>query len=115
MAATDYPEPQAALMDGMRATALLDEGCPSFRKENQSMIELKPCPHCGKKVDYAYNLDLEPYGIHCANCHMIVRFTRVKRPEKNEIFEHVLTDLAVRWNNRTEDSDGREKVPEANL
>ena len=66
------------------------------------MIELKPCPHCGKKVDFAYDLELEPYGIHCPTCHMVVRFTRVKPAAKNEIFERVMSDIAVRWNERKE-------------
>ena len=66
------------------------------------MTELKPCPHCGSKVDYAYNLDLIPYGIQCAKCHMIVRFTRVKKPGLHDPFETVMTDIATYWNERKE-------------
>lgn len=67
------------------------------------MIELKPCPFCGKRVDYAYNMELEPYGIHCPNCHMIVRYSRVQAPRLHESFERVMSDIAVRWNDRTEE------------
>lgn len=66
------------------------------------MIELKTCPFCGSAVDYAYNLELEPYGIHCSRCHAVVRFTRVRPIQKNEIFERVMSDIAAKWNRRQE-------------
>ena len=64
------------------------------------MIELQPCPHCGNKVDYAYDLDLEPYGVHCVKCHMIVTYSRVKPLRSTEPFERIMDDIAVRWNRR---------------
>ena len=63
-------------------------------------LDLKPCPLCGKPVDYAIDIDMNPYGIHCVNCHMIVRFTRVKTPSLHEPYERVLYDIAARWNRR---------------
>lgn len=65
------------------------------------MIELKPCPHCGKKVQYAYDVDMEPYGIHCLNCHMVAKFYRVEPPSMREPYERVMSDIAVRWNERS--------------
>lgn len=64
------------------------------------MVDLKACPFCGCKVDYAYNLELEPYGVHCPRCHMVVRFSRVKPVMKGEIYERVMSDIATRWNRR---------------
>ena len=68
------------------------------------MMKLKPCPHCGKPVDYAYNMELEPYGVHCVNCHMIVRYSRVDPPKPHEIYERVMAEIAVRWNRRAEET-----------
>lgn len=64
------------------------------------MIELKTCPFCGCKVDYAYNMGLEPYGVHCSRCHMVVKFSRVKPIQKGEVYERVMSDIATRWNRR---------------
>ena len=65
------------------------------------MITLKPCPFCGRKVDYNYNIDLELDGVHCMACHMIIRFSRVKaRP--SDKYEVVMEQIAERWNRRTE-------------
>lgn len=69
------------------------------------MIKLKECPFCGKPVDYAYNLDMEPYGVHCVNCHMVVKFSRVKPIKADEIFERIMADIAVRWNRRAGESE----------
>lgn len=64
------------------------------------MIDLKECPLCGNKVDYAYDLDLEPYAIHCHSCHMLVKFTQVKPLRNHEPFERIMSDIAYRWNKR---------------
>ena len=64
------------------------------------MVDLKVCPFCGCKVDYAYNLELEPYGVHCPRCHMVVRFSRVKPIQKGEVYERVMSDIATKWNRR---------------
>lgn len=66
------------------------------------MNDLKPCPHCGNKVDYAYDLELIPYGIHCPHCHMIVKFTRVAKPAANETMGSVMASISAKWNKRTE-------------
>ena len=63
--------------------------------------ELSPCPFCGNRVDYAYDLELTPYGVHCSTCHMIARFTRVKRPGLHESFGATMASIRSRWNRRT--------------
>ena len=64
------------------------------------MMELKPCPFCGGKVDFNYNVELEPNGIHCIRCHMHAVFYRVKPARPREIYERVLNDYAEAWNRR---------------
>lgn len=64
---------------------------------------LKPCPFCGNKtVHYVYNIEMEPDGITCFNCHVIVRFPRIK--EKGERFEVAMGKMADIWNQREGDS-----------
>lgn len=65
------------------------------------VIDLKPCPHCGKKVDYAYNLELIPYGVHCVNCHAVTTYSRVKA-KKSDTFEMIMSQIATRWNRRVD-------------
>ena len=64
------------------------------------MIELKPCPFCGNNVRYNINMDMEPDGIWCGHCKMIVRFTRVKPAQKGETFGDVQNRIADCWNRR---------------
>ena len=63
------------------------------------MPELKPCPLCGGKVKFNYNIDFEPDSIACNACHMFVRFSRI-RVKGNEKFEVVLKKMAEAWNRR---------------
>lgn len=63
------------------------------------MTDLKPCPFCGEKVSYNFNADFEPDGIVCANCHIIVRFMRIK-VKNNEKFEIAMDRMAWIWNER---------------
>ena len=64
------------------------------------MNELKPCPFCGNKVDYNHDLNMEPHGVWCKHCKMIVRFTRVKAIQRGETFGDVERRIAERWNRR---------------
>lgn len=58
------------------------------------------CPFCGKPVHYVYNADLEPDGIACFNCHIVVRFPRIHvRPFDK--FEVAMGEMAEIWNRRT--------------
>lgn len=67
------------------------------------MTELKPCPFCGNAVRYSHNIELEPDGVCCGKCRMIVRFTSVKPIQKGEKFGDVYNRIAERWNRRTSD------------
>lgn len=71
------------------------------------MIELRPCPFCGGKVHYNYNINLEPDGVTCAHCMMIVRFARVKPIQKGESYGDVQKRIADCWNKREGTQDGR--------
>ena len=64
------------------------------------MIDLKPCPFCGGKVDFMYNAELLPSGIHCVRCHMLAGFYRVKPPKPHEPYERALSEYAEAWNAR---------------
>lgn len=68
--------------------------------------ELKKCPLCGNNVQYNINIAMEPDGIWCGYCKMLVRFTRVKPIQKGETFGDVQKRIAERWNRRiTDDPD----------
>lgn len=64
--------------------------------------KLKPCPFCGSKmVRYVWNIDMEPDGITCYDCHIVVRFSRITvRPR--EYFEVAMGKMADIWNRRAE-------------
>jgi len=64
------------------------------------VIELKPCPFCGGKVDFMYDAEFLPSGIHCIKCHMLAGFYRVKPPKPHEPYERVLNEFAEAWNRR---------------
>ena len=62
------------------------------------MEDLRECPFCGKKPSYNFNANFEPDGIVCANCHIIVRFMRIK--VGNDRFERAMDEMAWVWNER---------------
>lgn len=70
------------------------------------MDELKPCPFCGKDVQYNISMEMEPIGVYCKTCHAVIRFTRVKPIQKGENFGDVYKRIAERWNRRAGDSNG---------
>lgn len=61
--------------------------------------KLKPCPFCGSEVQINFNIDFEPDGIRCDECHMIVRYPRIK-PKAREPFGACMDAMAERWNRR---------------
>ncbi len=66
------------------------------------MRELKPCPFCGEKVRFTYNIEFEPDGIMCATCHTVMRFIRI-RAKSGEKFEVAMNKMAEIWNRRAKD------------
>lgn len=73
--------------------------------KGESMNELKECPFCGNEVRYAFNLEMNPYGVVCSRCHMVVSYTRINPPKPHEKFERVLGEIAEAWNRR--DGEGK--------
>lgn len=64
------------------------------------MVDLKPCPFCGgRRVDFAHNIEMEPDGIICFNCHIVVRYPR-DHVKGGERFEAVMSRMAKIWNTR---------------
>lgn len=63
------------------------------------MDKLKPCPFCGKEVRFNHNAELVPDGIYCPNCHMLVRFTRI-RVSNSERIGVTMDKIADQWNRR---------------
>ena len=67
----------------------------------RGMIELKPCPFCGGKAQYNFDMQLEPIGVFCPACHVVVRFARIK-PMGKRTAGSVMDEIAEAWNRRTE-------------
>ena len=65
------------------------------------MDDLKTCPFCCGRVSFAYNAELIPYGIKCANCHFVLSFTRIKLG-RNETFGELQARMAEVWNRRAD-------------
>ena len=67
------------------------------KNDTKDPTRMEPCPVCGRPVSYVYNADLEPSGIACMNCHIVVRFPCIHvRP-----FEVAMGEMAEIWNRRT--------------
>lgn len=63
---------------------------------------LKSCPFCGNKtVHFVYNIEMEPDGITCFTCHIIVRYPRI-HVRGGERFEVVMNRMAEAWNRRSQ-------------
>ncbi len=64
------------------------------------MSELKRCPFCGESKAYiVYNIEMEPDGIACHTCHIVIRFPRIK-VRGGEKFEIAINKMAEVWNRR---------------
>ncbi len=63
-------------------------------------IELKPCPFCGGKAQFMYNIDCEPDGILCRKCQYVMRFLRIHHKPK-DTFGETMEKMAEVWNRRT--------------
>lgn len=66
----------------------------------QAEPKLKPCPFCGSVVHFNYNGELEPDGIRCEKCKMLVRYYRIK-VNPGEKFSVCMEKLTEAWNRRT--------------
>ncbi|WP_205838925.1 Lar family restriction alleviation protein [Bilifractor porci] len=64
---------------------------------------LKPCPFCGESKEYiVYNIEMEPDGITCPVCHIVVRFPHIK-VKGGEKFEVAIGKMTDAWNRRAEE------------
>lgn len=64
------------------------------------MTELKPCPFCGGKVEFNFNIELEPDGVRCARCKYILRYPSIRVKKSTEPFSVVMDKMADKWNTR---------------
>lgn len=64
------------------------------------VIILEPCPFCGGKVDFSFNIELEPDGIRCGRCKFILRYPRIRITKNTEPFSVVMDKMANEWNKR---------------
>lgn len=61
---------------------------------------LKPCPFCGRDGAYiVHNIEMEPDGITCPTCHIIIRFPRIK-VKNGERFGVAMGKMTEAWNRR---------------
>lgn len=67
-----------------------------------SEIKLKPCPFCGGKVDFNYNMNLEPDGIRCMKCRYVLKYMRIRVEKSTEPYRIVMNKMATEWNRRAE-------------
>lgn len=63
--------------------------------------ELKPCPFCGGDVKYNFNIELEPDGIYCLHCHVMLKFPKVIS-RNCENMGVAMEKMAEVWNRRAE-------------
>ena len=63
------------------------------------MPELKPCPFCGRKVDFLYDYRSEPSGIYCSRCMMKTEFN-IGVKNKRETYGETMQKWAAKWNAR---------------
>ena len=68
------------------------------------MIDLKPCPFCGRKATFNYNIEFEPNGIRCDFCHYFITYPRLS-VRKGERFEECMNRMAEMWNRRDGDTE----------
>lgn len=64
------------------------------------MSDLKPCPFCGGKVDFNFNMEFEPDGIRCIRCKYILRYMKIRITKSTEPFSVVMDKMANEWNTR---------------
>lgn len=62
------------------------------------MEDLKDCPFYGKKPSYNFNADLEPDGVACAYCRILVKFMNVRVENGNG--DRAMDEMAWIWNER---------------
>ena len=62
---------------------------------------LKPCPFCGGDVRYNINIDMEPDGIYCLHCHVMLRFQKVKLRDRDKMGV-AMEKMEEVWNRRAE-------------
>lgn len=67
------------------------------------MDNLKRCPFCGGEPYFVYNIEMEPDGIRCSNCHIVIRFPRIK-VKGGEKFEVAMGKMAEIWNRRVNET-----------
>lgn len=63
------------------------------------MNDLKPCPFCGGKVEYWFDLELNPMGVLCSHCKIAFKMLSLRRAHE---FGSVMEQIAERWNRRAE-------------
>lgn len=70
--------------------------------DNEDKIDLLPCPICGGKVRYSFDLDGIPNYINCPTCHMYVKYSNLNI-NRNARVGIAMAKMAERWNRRCND------------